>query len=93
MTSFKHDNTNLNEKPNSDSNSASSDIFADMQSRIQKKAKRGPAKKLNQDSRNAAVQLYLSGEYSLQAVGNYFNVSLETIRSYVKEHQKMKGTE
>jgi len=87
MTNIERNDINSNEKPNPDLNSVSTQILAAMQSRIQKKAKRGPAKKLDSDSIKAAVELYNSGEYSLKAVGDYFGVSLETIRTYVREYK------
>ncbi|WP_139392972.1 hypothetical protein [Aeromonas hydrophila] len=55
---------------------------------LPKKMKRGPAKKLNDSDVKSAVGLYLSGEYSLQVVGDHYGVSVETIRLYVNESKR-----
>lgn len=87
MTNIEHNDIYSNKESNPDLNSVSTKMLADMQIRVQKKAKRGPEKKLDPDSIKAAVEIYNSGEYSLKAVGDYFGVSLETIRTYVREHK------
>lgn len=61
--------------------------FFNMLTKMPKKGRRGPKKKLTQEQEKMAIEFYLKGAYSFAAIGAVFNVSDETIRRAVLGHQ------